>query len=131
MYIGPFYGMLDVARGGIEEMLSVPIQQMARVHRYGFDSLDEEDLDIVYQVLPKEYLDDYRATVSDFVKKGFQRDAFETYKKDMIRIWGKWGMAHPLTYVNSFLVNTVDFWYPHAVIDGYKDVYGKSSYFDY
>ncbi len=131
VYVGPFYGILDVARGGIEEMFSVPIQQIARVHRYDFDSLDEKDLDVVYQVIPKEYLEDYRATVSDFVKKGFQQDAFETYKEDMMRIWVKWGLAHPLTYVNSFLVNTVDFWYPHAVIDGYRDVYGKSSYFDY
>ena len=25
----------------------------------------------------------------------------------------------------------MDFWYPFAVVDGYQDVYGKSSYFDY
>ena len=33
--------------------------------------------------------------------------------------------------MNSFLINTVDFWYPGAVIDGYRDEYGRSSYFDY
>lgn len=131
VYTGPVYGMLHVARGGVEEMLSVPIQQMARVHQYDFDSLEEQDLEIVYKVIPKEYLEDYRATVSDFVKKGFQEEAFATCKMELLKIWIKWGMEHPLTYVNSFLVNTVDFWYPHAVIDGYRDVYGKSSFFDY
>lgn len=41
------------------------------------------------------------------------------------------GVEHPLTYLNSFLINTVDFWYPNAVVDGYRDAYGRSSYFDY
>ena len=29
------------------------------------------------------------------------------------------------------LINTVDFWYPNAVVDGYRDAYGRSCYFDY
>ena len=40
-------------------------------------------------------------------------------------------MEHPLTYVNSLLINTVDFWYPGAVVDGYRHGDGRSSYFDY
>lgn len=131
IFTGPVYGLLHVTAGGIEEMLSVPIQQMARAHKYDYESLDQEDLEIVYEVLPKEYLDDYRATVSDFVKKGFNREAFSARKGETFKIWLKWGKEHPLTYVNSFLVNTVDFWYPHAVVDGYRDPYGRSSFFDY
>lgn len=130
-YVGPFYHVLDVTPGGVEEMLSVPIQQMARVHKYEYDSLEQKDLELLYKVLPKENLDDYRATVSDFVKKGFRRDAFEENKIELAGLWAKWLVKHPLAYVNSFLINTVDFWYPHAVIDGYRDPYGKSSFFDY
>jgi len=48
-----------------------------------------------------------------------------------VSLWLKKGMEHPLTYVNSFLVGTVDFWYPFAVVDGYQEPYGKSSFFDY
>ena len=112
-------------------MLSVPIQQMARVHKYDYASLETEDLELLYQVLPKEALDEYRATVSDFVKKDFNREGFAAHKTEIFRLWLKWGMEHPLTYVNSFLINTVDFWYPMAVVDGYRDAYGRSSYFDY
>ncbi len=131
LYALAIYGALGVEKGGVEEMLSVPIQQMARVHRYDYDALEGQDLELLYQVLPKEYLDRYRPTVSDFVKKGFQREVFRERKAEFFRLWWKWGMEHPLTYLNSFLVNTVDFWYPGAVVDGYRDAYGRSCYFDY
>lgn len=131
LYVGPFYGLLNVTPGGIEEMMSVPLQQMARVHRYNYDSLEPQDLELLYQVIPKENWDSYRSTVSDFIKKGFNREAFEANKKEFVKLWAKWGVQHPLTYVNSFLVGTVDYWYPNSVVDGYKDVYDRSSFFDY
>lgn len=131
IYIGPFYRLLSVTPGGVQEMLSVPIQQMARVYNYDYESLEMQDVELLYQILPKENLEAYRSTVSDFVKCGFNQQAFGENKKDFFELWIKWGVKHPLTYINSFLVGTVDFWYPHAIIDGYKDVYGKSSYFDY
>lgn len=129
IYTGPVYDMLDVKAGGIEEMLSVPLQQMARVHRYDYDSLEEADLEFLYKIVPKEYIESYRPTVSDFVKSGFQRSAFEDNKAEFFRLWIKWGLEHPLTYINSFLINTVDGWYPKAVIDGYRN--DKNNYCDY
>lgn len=129
MYTGPFYRMLSVKSGGIEEMLSVPIQQMARVYRYDYESLDSEEVELLYKVLPKEYLESYRPTVSDFVKRGFQREAFEAEKKAYLKLWVKWGLEHPLTYINSFFINTVDGWYPFAVVDGYRN--DKNNFYDY
>lgn len=131
LYTGPVYGALDVAPGGVEEMLSVPLQQMARVYRYDRDSLEGEELELLYRYVDREALEKYRATVADFVKKGFHREAFEQDKAGFFRLWAKWGISHPLTYLNSFLVNTVDAWYPGAVIDGYRHADGRGSYFDY
>ncbi len=131
IYTGPFYSALHVTPGGVQEMLSVPIQQMARVYRYDYDSLEQEDLELLYKVLPKENLEAYRATVSDFVKSGFNKDGFSENRSAFVKLWAKWLVEHPLTYVNSFLVGTVDFWYWGSVVDGYRDVYGKSSFFDY
>lgn len=76
IYTGPVYWMLDIEAGGIQEMLSVPIQQMARVHKYEYDALEQIDLELLYQVIPKEDLDAYRSTVSDPVKAGFREEAF-------------------------------------------------------
>lgn len=131
VYAGPLYTLLDVTPGGVEEMLSVPIQQMARVYRYDYDSLDDRELNLLYQVLPRENLECYKPTVADPVKSGFDREAFAANRSELFRLWMRWGVRHPLTYINSFLVNTVDFWYPGAVMDGYRDPYGRSSYFDY
>lgn len=130
-YVGPLYSALHVLPGGVEEMLSVPLQQMARVHRYDRASLEQQDLELLYGIVPKESLDSYRATVSDFVKKGFIREEYERHKGDFFWLWCRWGLEHPMTYLNSFLINTVDFWYPHAVVDGYRFGDGRSSYFDY
>lgn len=131
IYVGPLYALLSVTPGGVEEMLPVPIQQMARVYHYDRSSLDPGDLELLQRVLPRENLEAYKPTVADPVKSGFDREGFAANPRAFFELWARWGLEHPLTYINSFLVSTVDFWYPGAVMDGYKDPYGRSSYFDY
>lgn len=131
LYIGPVYKALGVTPGGVEEMLSVPLQQMARVYRYDADSLSEEELAGLRRFVEQDALEQYRPTVADFVKKGFIREEFQKHPSDFFSLWVKLGIGHPLTYVNSFLINTVDAWYPHALIDGYRHADGRGSLFDY
>lgn len=131
LYIGPLYRGLDVKPGGVEEMLSVPLQQMARVYKYDAASLSEEEQSMLCRFVEREALENYRPTVSDFVKQGFRGEEFQAHKTEFIRLWLKLGQKHPLTYLNSFLINTVDAWYPHALIDGYRHGDGRGSWFDY
>lgn len=131
LYTGPFYSLLHVSAGGIEEMLSVPLQQIARVYRYEQDAFTQEETTYLYEIVPRENWEAYRSTVSDFVKSGFREEVFREDPGAFFRLWLKKGADHPLTYINSFLIGSVDFWYPFSVMDGYQDVYGKSSYFDY
>lgn len=123
--------LLQVTPGGVEEMLSVPIQQLARVHHYEKTDFSSEELELLYSILPEKNLNAYRISVSDFVKSGFNEEAFQLHKADFFRLWLKKGIEHPFTYMNSFLLGTVDFWYPHAIVDGYRDAYNRSSYYDY
>ncbi len=131
LYVGPLYSILGVTPGGVEEKLSVPLQQLARVHEYDYESLEQNDLELLYRFVPQEYLEGYRPTVADFVKSGFQRQYFEEHKMEFVKLWMKWGAEHPLSYVNSFLVGSVDSWYPKGTLDGYRHADGRSSYFDY
>lgn len=131
IYTGPVYSALDVTKGGVQEMLSVPIQQMARVHYADIESIEPEDLELLYKYIPKENMDAYKSTVADPVKTGFNGEYFKENPAEFFKLWFRLGMDNPLTYINSFLTNTVDFWYPNAVVDGYQDAYGRSSYFDY
>jgi len=135
LYVGPCYKLLNVQAGSVREMLSVPIQQLARVHRFDIDSFEDEDLEILYRIIPKEGWESYRPTVSDPVKAWFVDEEFDILKVDFLRTWIKQGVKHPKLYVDSVLVNTVDLWYPLARNDGYRGLYGldtsKSNFFDY
>ena len=69
--------------------------------------------------------------MSDCVKSVFKREGFEADKAGFFKLWIRLGLKHPMTYINSFLVNTVDGWYPNALIDGYSHGDGRGSWFDY
>jgi len=135
LYIGPFYRALDVQAGSVKEMLSVPIQQIARVHYFARDSFEEEDKELLYSIIPKEGWESYKATVSDPVKADFNEEVFVNNKIKFLQIWIKEGIKHPKLYIDSFMINTVDFWYPLARNDGYRGLYGidttKSNFFSY
>ena len=137
LYVGPFYSLMNVGGGSLAEMLSVPMQQMARVYTYERDSVSEEDLELLYEIIPQEYLSVYEATNADNVKWGFEEETFLESPLVYLKLWIRLGLQHPLTYINSFLIQTVDYWYPFAVVDGYRfdedwgDWDGYSSYFAY
>ncbi|MGN0402298.1 MAG: DUF6020 family protein [Acetatifactor sp.] len=130
IYTGPVYKMLRVTPGGVQEMLSVPLQQMAMVYYYNTSQLPTEDLDILYQYVEEEALRSYSMTCADPVKKDFNGERFKQAKMPLLRLWIRWGVQYPLTYVSAFLINTVDFWYPAAVVDGYYSE-TQSSLFEY
>ena len=131
MYVGPMYKALDVKESGVQEMLSVPLQQMARVYYHDKENMSSEDIELLSHYVSEENLMNYNSTLSDPVKTHFNGAYFSEHTVEFFKLWFRIGMDNPLTYINSFLTNTVDFWYPNAIIDGYKEVYGKSSYFDY
>ena len=131
IYIGPIYAFIGVSKGGVQEMLSVPIQQMARTYHYNKEELPSEEIELLYHVIPQEYLELYKPTVSDPVKTGFQQDVFKDNLPEYGKLWLRWGLKYPVTYIKSFLINTSDFWYPNGVVDGYKKLPGRSDYFDY
>ncbi|MCQ2522941.1 MAG: DUF6020 family protein [Lachnospiraceae bacterium] len=125
VYVGPFYSLLNVQPSSQRELYSVPIQQLARVNRFNHEDLSQEDLDIMYKVIKEQNWNAYIPTCADAVKNGFDDEAFAIYKKDFLKVWLRQGIKHPVGYVNAFLVNTVDFWYPLSCNDSYDWLYGK------
>lgn len=131
VYVGPVYKVLDVEKGGIQEMLSVPLQQMARTYMYDREELDSADVLLLEQLIPKEDLNNYIPTLADVVKRNFNHDVFAEKKMAYFKLWLKWGMEHPFTYVSSFLINTCDYWYPLAIVDGYNPGSEITDFFRY
>ncbi len=120
-----------------QEMLTVPIQQMARVYAMEGDTLSTEEKEILYEVLPEEALMRYTPKVSDPVKISFNNEAYEKNPGKYLKLWVQIGCKHPFAYLNAWFMTSYGFWYPDAVIDTYKGntvftfTYGESSYFGY
>lgn len=120
-----------------QEILTVPIQQMARVYVNEGDTLSEEDRNTLFEILPEEVLGRYVPKVSDGVKIDFNNEAFAANPTKYLKLWLKLGAEHPFTYLNAWFMTSYGFWYPDAVIDVYRGnsvftfTYGDSSYFGF
>ena len=120
-----------------QEILTVPIMQLARVYTYEKDRISEEEKDVLYQYLSEEALGYYVPKVSDRVKIRFNNEAFSEKKAAFFALWAKWGLRYPFTYLNAWFLTSYGYWYPDTVIDVYRGnevftfTYGDSSYFGY
>lgn len=94
----------------INEMLCVPVQQMARVYTLtgGTDSKDAQE---IIQYLPTA--DRYMPERADEVK------TFATIKPNQLwsfaKLWGRIGIEHPIEYLDAFLLNTCGYWWLNDV----------------
>ena len=120
-----------------QEMLTVPIMQMARVYKYSKEEMTEEEKAIITAYIPEKNLDKYTPRVSDLVKVGFNNALYEQDKKNFWKLWTALFKKHPMTYVNAWFLTSYGYWYPPANINVYKGntvytfTYDESSYFGY
>ena len=140
-----FYMIFNTALAGIlradtsenQEILTVSISQLARVYRDEKGQIPEEEAEVLYRYLPREALEHYNPKVSDGVKIHFNNEAYAADKAGYLKLWLKWGVEHPFTYLNAWFMTSYGFWYPDTVIDVYRGntvftyTYGDSSYFGY
>ncbi len=123
--------------GEHQEMLTVPIMQLARTYAYEPDAFSEEDREILFRYLPEKALQHYTPKVSDGVKISFSNEAYEENSGDFWKLWGRTLIRHPFSYMNAWLMTSYGFWYPDTIIDVYRGnprftyVYEDSSYFGY
>lgn len=132
-----FTAVVHAGSKGKQEILTVPIQQLARTYKFSPESFEPEDVEALYDILSEEALALYRPKLSDPVKAQFRYDAFAADKSKYINLWLRIGLKKPLSYINAWLVNSYGFWYPDTVIDVYSGntvftfTYEDSSYFGY
>lgn len=120
-----------------QELLTVPIQQIARTYHYVPEAFSEEDREILYEVLNEEALSLYTPRLSDPVKYRFDNEAFAKDKGRYASLWLRVGMKKPLIYLNAWLMTSYGFWYPDTIINVYGGntvftfTYKDNSYFGY
>ena len=120
-----------------QEMLTVPIQQLARTWTLSPEVFTEEEEEVLFSFLPREALERYTPKLSDNVKISFNNAAYAQDSSAFWRLWLSIGGKAPASYLNAWLLTSYGFWYPDAVLDGYQGntvftfTYGESSYFGY
>lgn len=120
-----------------QEILTVPIQQLARTYRYAPEVFSGQDLEILHEVLDEEALSLYTPRLSDPVKYRFNNEAFAGNKGRYTALWLRIGMKKPLIYLNAWWMTSYGFWYPNTVINVYGGntvftfTYRDNSYFGY
>ena len=129
--------LLGAQKGGAQEIMTVPIQQMARVYQYAPETYTKQEKEILYEILPQKELHLYTPRISDLLKSKFNNEAFRSNPVRYLTLWGKIGLRKPLIYLNAWLLTSYGYWYPDGVINVYGGtarhtiVYEDSSYFGF
>lgn len=111
---GGFWGLekgLHAQKGSVAEMLSMPVQQLARTYVYHQDDISMEDKTLLFSYLPEENLNGYKYYVSDPVKAGLNQEYLEENTVDFVKLWAGLGLQYPKEYLLAPLYNMMGLWY--------------------
>lgn len=120
-----------------QEILTVPIQQLARTYKYSPEVFSDEEKETLFSYIPENALQVYDADLSDLVKVNFNNAKFKEKPADFLGLWLKTFTKKPVTYLNAWLMTSYGYWYPDTIINVYGGQqrftfqYGESSYFGF
>lgn len=120
---------VNATPGSAAEALSVPFQQIARVYvDKGESAFTREELDYLYTCIDPGDFEMYDPIIADQIKTAFWRhlDVIMADKGKALKFWIKKGLQYPGCYIESFLDNTYQAWYPLTSLHDRKN----NRYFD-
>jgi len=113
-------GVLTSAdKGNIAEMLSVPIQQLARARVYAGEVFTDEEKTLLDEVCVYEKYgftqvwNRYEPTLSDPVKNYLNTDVLQANMRELADMWLRIGRACPDIYLDAFLALALPSYYPY------------------
>lgn len=98
------FPVLRVAKGGDQEMFSLPMQQVFAVYDSHKDSMDAGDRKVIEESLAcpiKQIQEDYDEYQANPVKDCFNRALSDKQIAKLLVVWVKQGILHPNTYIRS------------------------------
>ena len=111
---------LNAHNGSPREMLSIPLQQMARTRVKAEETLSDDMRQELEQYIPGEWVfAAYNPYLADPVKN---RAVIHDNPAGLIKTWVRLGLMHPQIYIDAFLDNSIGYWFledrTHAQIYG-------------
>lgn len=95
----------------VKESMSVPLQQLARVAAYRRDELDEAYYQEMLLYWRNGFETSYNPYLSDPIKNDVNEDLLKSNRLNFYKLWAKVGLKFPGEYIESFLTNTMGYWY--------------------
>lgn len=120
-----------------QELLTVPIQQLARTYKYSPEVFSQEEKEILFSYIPEDVLAVYDADLSDIVKVNFNNERYSEDESEFLGLWGRTFFKKPVTYLNAWFMTSYGYWYPDTIINVYGGQqlysfrYEDSSYFGF
>ena len=99
------------------ESLSVPLQGLARVANYRGNELLEYQYNEICMYIPANKIDEYIPFISDKVKGDANEELLKDNLINFIKLWVKIGLEYPDEYIESFVSNTMGYWYVFPIND--------------
>lgn len=129
--------VLNADDSGKQEMLTVPIQQLARTYKYSPEAFSQEEKELLFCYIPEDILAIYDADLSDLVKVHFNNEQFTEKPSEFLGLWLQKFIKKPITYLNAWFMTSYGYWYPDTIINVYGGQgrftfqYEDSSYFGF
>jgi hypothetical protein len=112
---GPVFSILHIQKDSTQQILSVPLQQIARTVKEHGTELTNKEKEAIGNILPYDQLPElYNPRLSDPVKGSFDATAFQADKWRYSKLWAELFIKYPGTYFNSFIAGSFGYWYPEA-----------------
>lgn len=106
----------QIPKGEVGEMLSIPLQQIARYLNEHYDEVTEEEAEILgrgFTIDLDRVASRYNPIVSDPVKGSFIAHPDAAYLKEFFTVWFRLLLKHPDTYIQAFINQTYGYFYPN------------------
>lgn len=130
LILGPISTAFRIEKGNMREMLSVPMQQIARVWANNPSSITEEEKIVITDIIPVEYLEQYDEYSADPVKAGFNIQEFRENMSEFFNVWINLGLKNPKLYLESFFCGAYQYWYIGPREYNYDGVFYDGSFMD-
>ncbi len=110
----PFLAALDIPQPDTVEMLSIPLQQIART-LIEHDDLTEEDLDLIENVVSKDrmcevYYPIYSDPEKDLIRHEGSQDYIRENKMQFAFLYIRLGLKYPDSYLKAWVDQTRGYW---------------------
>lgn len=115
--------------GDLVEMLSIPVQQLARARNVANERLTEDERAAIDRIMPQSSWQLYDPTISDPVKFEFDTQEFRRDIGGYVGVYLSVGKKCLDVYTDALLAHTVAFWYPYREyrVSGYYLQMGVSA----